>query len=115
MRLTEPVLTKRIPGCVPGISDGGTAARATVSFEQYKATGGYASLAKALDMEPAKVIELVKEAVVRGRGGAGFRPGSSGRSSRRMTARGTATSASIATRPSPAPSRIACSATSIRT
>ncbi|RLS50879.1 MAG: NADH-quinone oxidoreductase subunit NuoF [Planctomycetota bacterium] len=75
MRLTEPVLTKRIPGCVPGISDGGTAARATVSFEQYKATGGYASLAKALDMEPAKVIELVKEAVVRGRGGAGFPAG----------------------------------------
>ncbi len=75
MRLTEPVLTKRIPGCVPGISDGGTAARATVSFEQYKATGGYASLAKALEMEPAKVIELVKEAVVRGRGGAGFPAG----------------------------------------
>jgi NADH-quinone oxidoreductase subunit F len=75
MRLTEPVLTKRIPGCVPGISDGGTAARATVSFEQYKATGGYASLAKALDMEPAKVIEFVKEAVVRGRGGAGFPAG----------------------------------------
>ena len=60
---------------MPGISDGGTAARATVSFEQYKATGGYASLAKALDMEPAKVIELVKEAVVRGRGGAGFPAG----------------------------------------
>ncbi|MBM4111202.1 MAG: NADH-quinone oxidoreductase subunit NuoF [Phycisphaerae bacterium] len=75
MRLTEPVLTKRIPGCVPGFSDGGTAARTTVSFEQYKATGGYASLAKALDMEPAKVIELVKEAVVRGRGGAGFPAG----------------------------------------
>ena len=75
MRLTEPVLTKRIPGCVPGINDGGTAARSTVSFEQYKATGGYASLAKALDMEPAKVIELVKEAVVRGRGGAGFPAG----------------------------------------
>jgi NADH-quinone oxidoreductase subunit F len=75
MRLTEPVLTKRIPGCVPGINDGGTAARSTVSFAQYKATGGYASLAKALDMEPAKVIELVKEAVVRGRGGAGFPAG----------------------------------------
>ena len=75
MRLTEPVLTKRIPGCVPGFSDAGTKARATVSFEQYKATGGYASLAKALDMEPAKVIELVKEAVVRGRGGAGFPAG----------------------------------------
>ncbi|MEY4183094.1 MAG: NADH-quinone oxidoreductase chain 1 [Planctomycetota bacterium] len=75
MRLTEPVLTKRIPGCVPGFSDAGTTARATVSFEQYKATGGYGSLAKALDMEPAKVIELVKEAVVRGRGGAGFPAG----------------------------------------
>ncbi|MFZ9689279.1 MAG: NADH-quinone oxidoreductase subunit NuoF [Phycisphaerales bacterium] len=75
MRLTEPVLTKRIPGCVPGFNDAGTKARATVSFEQYKATGGYGSLAKALDMEPAKVIELVKEAVVRGRGGAGFPAG----------------------------------------
>ncbi|MBM4051765.1 MAG: NADH-quinone oxidoreductase subunit NuoF [Planctomycetes bacterium] len=75
MRLTEPVLTKRIPGCVPGVHDGGTAARTIVSFEQYKATGGYASLAKSLDMEPAKVVELVKDAVVRGRGGAGFPAG----------------------------------------
>ncbi|MFM9170258.1 MAG: NADH-quinone oxidoreductase subunit L, partial [Phycisphaerales bacterium] len=62
-----PALTKRIPE--------DRARRATVSYEQYVATGGYQALRKALSMQPAEVVELVKGAVVRGRGGAGFPAG----------------------------------------
>ena len=39
---------------------------------EYESTGGYASLKKALRMEPAHVIDELLEAGVRGRGGAGF-------------------------------------------
>ena len=62
-----PLLTARIPE--------DRAKRATVSYEQYVATGGYRSLGKALAMQPAEIIELVKGGVVRGRGGAGFPAG----------------------------------------
>ncbi len=62
-----PVLTKRIPE--------DRSRRATVSYEQYVATGGYRTLEKALSMQPSEVVELVKGAVLRGRGGAGFPAG----------------------------------------
>jgi NADH-quinone oxidoreductase subunit F len=62
-----PVLTKRIPE--------DRSKRATVSYEQYVATGGYRTLEKALAMQPSEVVELVKGAVLRGRGGAGFPAG----------------------------------------
>jgi NADH-quinone oxidoreductase subunit F len=62
-----PVLTARIPE--------DRAQRATVSYEQYVATGGYRTLEKALSMQPAEVVELVKGAILRGRGGAGFPAG----------------------------------------
>jgi len=62
-----PVLTKRIPE--------DRSKRATVSYEQYVATGGYRTLEKALSMQPSEVVELVKGAVLRGRGGAGFPAG----------------------------------------
>jgi NADH-quinone oxidoreductase subunit F len=39
---------------------------------EYERVGGYKSLRKALGMEPAKVIEEITAAGVRGRGGAGF-------------------------------------------
>jgi NADH-quinone oxidoreductase subunit F len=39
---------------------------------EYESVGGYASLKKALRMEPGHVIEELLEAGVRGRGGAGF-------------------------------------------
>jgi len=45
------------------------------SLTSYRADGGYGGLKKALAMKPDEVIELVKEAGVRGRGGAGFPAG----------------------------------------
>lgn len=40
-----------------------------------EATGGYAGLRRAMDMAPAEVANLVKDAVLLGRGGAGFPAG----------------------------------------
>lgn len=45
------------------------------SLEGYKKFGGYEMLARALKMEPQKIIDEVKVAGVRGRGGAGFPTG----------------------------------------
>lgn len=42
---------------------------------RYEATGGYRALRKALTMTPADVIGVVKDANLRGRGGAGFPTG----------------------------------------
>ena len=44
-------------------------------IDRYIAGGGYGALAKALGMEPAAVINEIKEAHLRGRGGAGFPTG----------------------------------------
>ena len=44
-------------------------------FDHYLAMDGYAGLASALAMNPAQVVEQVKEAGLRGRGGAGFSTG----------------------------------------
>ena len=63
----SPLLTKRIPE--------DRAKRVTVGYDQYVATGGYRSLGKALAMQTAEIVELVKGGVVRGRGGAGFPAG----------------------------------------
>ncbi|HEV3262831.1 MAG TPA: NADH-quinone oxidoreductase subunit NuoF [Gemmataceae bacterium] len=57
----EPVLLRRV-----GKPD-------SPSLEGYRADGGYRALAKAVhDMTPAKVIDVVKDSGLRGRGGAGF-------------------------------------------
>lgn len=42
---------------------------------EYKKTGGYSALAKALALPPAEVVGMVKQAFLRGRGGAGFPTG----------------------------------------
>lgn len=42
------------------------------SLDDYRATGGYAALTKALESHPRKVIEEVKRSGIRGRGGAAF-------------------------------------------
>ncbi|MDX9730782.1 MAG: NADH-quinone oxidoreductase subunit F, partial [Bdellovibrionales bacterium] len=45
------------------------------TLEGYKQHGGYQTLAKALKMEPQKIIDEVKASGLRGRGGAGFATG----------------------------------------
>jgi NADH-quinone oxidoreductase subunit F len=71
MRLEKPVLTKRIPTWPWGDPKD----RHIVGIDEYRKTGGYDALKKALAMEPAKIVEMVKAAVIRGRGGAGFPAG----------------------------------------
>jgi NADH-quinone oxidoreductase subunit F len=56
----EPVLLARV-----GKPDSATLAT-------YEADGGYQALRKALAMDPADIIQLVKDSALRGRGGAGF-------------------------------------------
>jgi NADH-quinone oxidoreductase subunit F len=67
MAFPEPVLTKRIP------SD--PSQRKTYWYDDYVASGGYASLNKAKTMSPEEIIKLVTDSGLRGRGGAGFSAG----------------------------------------
>jgi NADH-quinone oxidoreductase subunit F len=67
MAFTEPVLTKRI--------DADPDKRKVHWYDDYVATGGYASLRKALEMTPADIIKTVTDSGLRGRGGAGFSAG----------------------------------------
>ena len=68
MPVTEPVLCKRIP--TQPWSD--PKDRHVVGYDEYIKTGGYQALDKALSMEPAAVVDLIKDSQLRGRGGAGF-------------------------------------------
>ncbi len=71
MALEFPVLCKRIPTWPWGDPSD----REVVGYDRYVKTGGYTSLDKALAMEPSQVLDEVKRAELRGRGGAGFPAG----------------------------------------
>ena len=63
-KVTDRFLTRNIPA--------NREERKTVSYQEYVAKGGYQSLKKALLMKPEDLVEIVKDAELRGRGGAGF-------------------------------------------
>jgi NADH-quinone oxidoreductase subunit F len=67
MAFSEPVLLKRIP------TD--PAQRKLYWYDDYVATGGYASLRKALEMTPEDIIKTTIDSGLRGRGGAGLSAG----------------------------------------
>ena len=71
MALKDPVLLKRIP--TPPWGD--PRDRKLVSIDAYFDSGGYESLKKAISQPPADVLDVVKAAELRGRGGAGFPAG----------------------------------------
>lgn len=62
--MTKRFLTRNIP------TD--RSKRRAPSFDEYVSTGGYGALKKALLMQPEEIVEIVKDAELRGRGGAGF-------------------------------------------
>ena len=69
--MNDPILTKRIPTAPWG----DPSKRHVVRYEEFVATGGYESLRKSIAMDRADVVSLVKDCVLRGRGGAGFPAG----------------------------------------
>ena len=71
MALESPILLKNIP--TPPWGE--FADRKTISYDDYVKAGGYTSLEKAIGMEPKDIIDVVKDAELRGRGGAGFPAG----------------------------------------
>ena len=71
MPLDAPLLFRRIPTHPWG----DPADRKFVDYDAYVATDGYAALDKAIGMEPSAIVDVVKAAELRGRGGAGFPAG----------------------------------------
>ncbi len=71
MPLDQPILLKRIP--TPPWGDFHD--RKYVGYDDYVKTDGYAALEQCIAMEPKDIVEQVKAAELRGRGGAGFPAG----------------------------------------
>ena len=57
------------------------------SIDEYIAVGGYKAAVKALKMDPDKIIQLIKDSGLRGRGGGGFPTGVKWESCRRAAAK----------------------------
>jgi len=57
---------------IPAYPYGDPRDRHMVWYDEYVQTGGYESLRKALEIEPSEIVNMVKDAGLRGRGGAGF-------------------------------------------
>ncbi|MBG81503.1 MAG: NADH-quinone oxidoreductase subunit NuoF [Phycisphaerae bacterium] len=68
MFLKEPVLCQRIPTW-PWADP---AERHIVHHDEYVKTGGYEGLRQAIGMEQGEIVDIVKDSMLRGRGGAGF-------------------------------------------
>jgi len=68
MFLKEPVLCERIPTW-PWADP---ADRHIVHYEEFIRKGGYEGLRQAISMERGEIIDIVKDSMLRGRGGAGF-------------------------------------------
>ena len=71
MPLETPILCQRIP--TPPWGELGD--RKLVTYDQYVKTAGYTAFEKSIAMDPKEVVEEVKAAELRGRGGAGFPAG----------------------------------------
>ncbi len=76
-------------------------------IDVYRAQGGYVQLERAIkELAPADILDLANKSGLRGRGGAGFPTGRSGRSCPPTTGR--VISCAIRTRPSRGRSKITC-------
>ncbi|MCH2133921.1 MAG: NADH-quinone oxidoreductase subunit NuoF [Phycisphaerales bacterium] len=68
MFLKEPVLCERIPTW-PWADP---ADRHVVHYDEFVSKGGYQGLRQAISMQPGEIVDIVKDSMLRGRGGAGF-------------------------------------------